>query len=177
MKTMRKNQRPFLRVYISRADYDRLLYLLASTGSALCHPPVKAPSSQGHSQMSDFGLLWSFVVLALYNYTGGPLYKFEPNGNTLKGTLFRRSVPLLATVFSFVQQFRDKRLNENQRLLLNLFYCTLNHYACNSTIPVPPSGVAERERFRCLLESCYPPCCVLDDAGEVRRRNRRGSFR
>lgn len=177
MKTSRKTQSSFLRVFISRADYDRLLYLLASTGTALCHPPVKEPSSRGHSQMADFGLLWSFVVLALCNYTGGPLYKFEPNGNTLKGTLFRHSVPMLATVFSFVQQFRSRRLNENQRLLLNLFYSTLNHYACNSALAVPPAGDTERKRFKALLESCYPPCCVLDDVGEVRRRNRRGPLR
>lgn len=172
MKTKRKNSCSRMRVYISRADYERLCYLLASEGAVLCHPPVKERSSQGYSQMADFGLLWSFLVLALYRCTGGPLYKFEPNGNTLKDILYRRSVPLLATVFSFVQQFRGRRLNEQQRLLLNLFYNVLNHYACNSVLSSPDPSRAEREHFRAILATCYPPHCVLDDAAEVNRLNR-----
>lgn len=166
-----------MRVYISRADYNRLLFLLASVGTGLCRLPVKERSSLGHSQMDDFGLLWSFLVLALCNYTGGPLYKFEPNGNTLKGTLCRHTVPLLATIFSFVQQFRCRKLNENQRLLLNLFYTILNHYACNSAWGTPVSGNVEQERFRLILESCYPPQCILEDACEVERLNRCGPMR
>ncbi len=163
---------PFCKsMYISEADYQRLWHLLACSGADLRLYPVRMPSVQGPSQLSDFALVWRFVVLALCRYAPIVFDRLEPHASTLRSSLCRGSVPSAGTMMSFVQQFAGRRQGEELRVLLALFYGRVNHYLCNSAWPSAASTPHDLHLLRTLLRTCYPVSHVLKDAAEVRKRN------
>ena len=145
----------FVPVKVSRRDYQRLQFLIAAHAAVFRAGPVKAANAHGHSQLHDFCLLWQFVVVVLCRYSGEPLYRLEPNGNTLKGAMQHQAEPQLATLFSFLQQFQGAVLNEKCRAVVQLFHMAVARYLCLSAGALSMERSSARPLLMALLAECF----------------------